>query len=36
VAVSDAALAELKTKFAECICPACLSKYTQKEPAGQA
>ena len=36
VAISDAARAELKTKFAECICPACLTKYAQKEPTAQA
>jgi len=35
VPISDAALAELKTKFGECICPACLAKYAQKEPAAQ-
>jgi hypothetical protein len=36
VVISDDTRADLQTKFSECICPACLAKYAQKEPAARA
>jgi len=36
VNIPDAVRADLKAKFSECICPECLAKYTQQEPAPQA
>jgi hypothetical protein len=31
VQVSDEAREEIKKKFSDCICPACLAKFAQKE-----
>jgi hypothetical protein len=36
VNIPDAARADLKSKFGDCICPECLAKFAQKEPKAQA